>query len=174
MSENGSGSRLESDTAYDPGTGFLGGEQMKRRLEQMVASTRRYGSSFALLVIDIEGPGAREEDSTGRNGLLGVVWDAVRDSIRLSDEAFHTAEDGLCVLAPYQTAAGAVRMAHRLTQILSRLERDGGLRITVSTGVVACPEHGEEPNRLLRAADTAMWRARATGQPVTVAGLQDR
>ena len=46
-------------------------------------------------------------------------------------------------------------------------------RITVSAGIVACPEHGEEPSQLLHAADTAMWRARATGQPVTVAGLQD-
>jgi GGDEF domain-containing protein len=77
------------------------------------------------------------------------------------------------VLAPNQTAASATQMARRLTQILERLERASGLRITVSTGIVGCPEHGEEPSQLLHAADTAMWRARATGQPVTVAGLQD-
>ncbi len=150
-------------------TGLLNGGQMKHRLEQMVALTQRYGSPFGLLVLDLEGPGAHEG-----NEAVGVVSNAIRGSIRLMDEAFQTEGDGLWVLAPNQTAASAAQMAHRLTEILTRLERASGLRITISTGVVGCPEHGEEPDHLLRAADTAMWRARATGQPFMVAGLQDR
>jgi diguanylate cyclase (GGDEF)-like protein len=135
----------------------------------MIALTQRYGAPFALLVLDVEGPGAH----TGEEAM-GVVSHAIRGSIRLMDEAFRTDQEGLWVLAPNQTAASAAQMAHRLCEILARLERAGGLRITVSTGVVGCPEHGEEPDRLVHAADTAMWRARATGQPFTVAGLQDR
>lgn len=153
----------------DPETGLPGDGQMKQRLGQMVALTKRYGSPFALLILDVDGPGARNSEEA-----MGVVSHAVRGSIRLMDEAFHSDEDGLCVLAPNQTAATAAQMAHRLTEILARLERAGGLQITVSTGVVGCPEHGEEPSHLLHAADTAMWRARATGQPFTVAALQDR
>jgi diguanylate cyclase (GGDEF)-like protein len=150
-------------------TGLLNGGQMKHRLAQMVALTQRYGSPFGLLVLDLEGPGAAD-----REEAFGVVSHAIRGSIRLMDEAFQTEADGLWVLAPNQTAASAAQMAHRLTEILTRLERASGLRITVSTGVVGCPEHGEEPDHLLRAADTAMWRARATGQPFMVAGLQAR
>ena len=133
---------------------------MEQRLEQMVAATKRYGAPFALLVLDVDGPGARNGEEA-----MGVVSHAVRGSIRLMDEAFYSRGDGLCVLAPNQTAASAAQMAHRITEILTRLERASGLRITVSTGVVGCPEHGEEPSHLLRAADSAMWRARATGQP---------
>lgn len=148
---------------------LLNGGQMKHRLGQMVALTQRYGSPFGLLVLDLEGPGAHSGGEA-----IGVVSHAIRGSIRLMDEAFQTEGDGLWVLAPNQTADSAAQMAHRLTEILTRLERASGLRITISTGVVGCPEHGEEPESLLRAADTAMWRARATGQPFMVAALQDR
>jgi diguanylate cyclase (GGDEF)-like protein len=159
----------QQSSGTDSATGLLTGGQMEQRLEQMVAATKRYGAPFALLVLDVDGPGARNGEEA-----MGVVSHAVRGSIRLMDEAFYSRGDGLCVLAPNQTAASAAQMAHRITEILTRLERASGLRITVSTGVVGCPEHGEEPSHLLRAADSAMWRARATGQPFTVASLQDR
>ena len=58
--------------------------------------------------------------------------------------------------------------------MLDELERAGGLRIAVSAGVVACPEHGADADALLHKADEAMWRARAVGQPVGVGALQDR
>jgi diguanylate cyclase (GGDEF)-like protein len=159
---------LSQQGGADPTSGLFDGGQMQHRLEQMVALTKRYGSPFALLVLDFDGPGAQNGEEA-----MGVVSHAVRGSIRLMDEAFQTDGDGVYVLAPNQTAESAAQMAHRLTEILARLERAGGLRITVSAGIVACPEHGEEPAQLLHAADTAMWRARATGQPVTVAALQD-
>ena len=143
-------------------------EQMQHRLQQMVALNRRYGSPFALLLVDVEGPGAQNGTDA-----IGFVTNAIRGSIRLMDEAFQTEGDGLCVLAPHQTAASASQMAHRLSEILTRLERASGLRVTVSTGVVGCPEHGEDADLLLRTADTAMWRARATGQAFSVASLQD-
>ena len=58
--------------------------------------------------------------------------------------------------------------------MLDELESAGGLSIAICAGVVACPEHGAEAERLLHSADEAMWRARAVGQPVGVGALQDR
>jgi diguanylate cyclase (GGDEF)-like protein len=164
-----------SDPGRDPVTGMYRTRQMKPRLEQMVAAAKRYGHPFALVLFDVEGPGTREEpsNSSGREAVLAVVSAALRGSIRMVDEAFRLDEDELCLLAPNQTAADATLMAHRLSSLLARLEEAGGLRITVSAGVAACPEHGDEPERLLRQADTAMWRARATGQSVTIGALQD-
>ena len=65
-------------------------------------------------------------------------------------------------------------MAERLLGRLDELEAAGGLRIGISAGVVACPEHGADADELLHKADEAMWRARAVGQPVGVGALQDR
>jgi len=148
---------------------------MRRRLEQMIETNKRYGHPFGLVVFDIDGPDAREEENgTGQETMLAVVGAALRDSIRLVDETFPLEEDALCVLAPNQTTIEGVQMAERLLRILDELERAGGLRIAISAGVVACPEHGNDAETLLRKADEAMWRARAVGQPVGVGTLPDR
>ncbi|MGN6558824.1 MAG: diguanylate cyclase domain-containing protein, partial [Solirubrobacterales bacterium] len=94
--------------------------------------------------------------------------------IRIVDEAFRLEEDAICVLAPNLHTVEGVQMAERLLGQLDELERAGGLRICVSAGVVACPDHGADAEELLHKADAAMWRARAVGQPVGVGALQDR
>jgi diguanylate cyclase (GGDEF)-like protein len=159
----------QSETGLDPLTGLRRPGQMRIRLTQLVASHRRYGSPFALVLFDAEGPGTREEShGIGPQGVLQIVSAALRESIREMDEGFRLEENELGVLAPDQTSAGGERMAERLGEMLNELEAAGGLRITISAGVVSCPEHGDEPEQLLRRADTAMWRARATGRLVSV------
>jgi diguanylate cyclase (GGDEF)-like protein len=152
--------------------------QMRRRLEQLLECHRRYEQPFALAVFDVEGPGARDGDvSGGRQTALAVVGAALSESVRLVDETFRLEEDALCVLAPGQSTVGGVQMAERLLSQLDDLERAGGLRIGISAGVVACPEHGNDADQLLHKADEAMWRARSLGQPVGVGvlePLQDR
>jgi diguanylate cyclase (GGDEF)-like protein len=149
--------------------------QMRRRLDQLIEAHKRYDHPFALVVFDVEGPGTREGDAGGgQETVLAVVGAALHDSVRLLDETFHLEGDGLCVLAPNQTTIEGVQMAERLLRMLDELEAAGGLRITISAGVVACPDHGADAEELLKKADEAMWRARAVGQPVGVGTLQDR
>jgi diguanylate cyclase (GGDEF)-like protein len=158
----------EHPSLYRPG-------QMRRRLEQLLECHRRYEQPFALVVFDVEGPGAREDNGGGgRQTALAVVGAALSESVRLVDETFRLEEDALCVMAPGQSTVGGVQMAERLLLQLEELEQAGGLRIGISAGVVACPEHGTDAERLLRKADEAMWRARAVSQPVGVGVLQDR
>jgi diguanylate cyclase (GGDEF)-like protein len=147
---------------------------MRRRLDQLIESHRRYGHPFCLAVFDVGGPGARNGDREGGKSALSVVATALRDSVRLVDETFSLEEDALCVLAPDQNTVGGVQMSHRLLTLLDDLEAAGGLPVEISAGVVACPEHGIESEALLRGADEAMWRARAVGQPVGIGLLQDR
>jgi len=145
---------------------------MRRRLDQLIEENKRYDHPFSLVVFDVDGPGAREGDD--KETMLAVVGAGLRDSVRLVDEAFRLEEDALCVLAPNQSTVGGVQMAERLLRMLDELEAAGGLKISISAGVVACPEHGNDAEELLRKADEAMWRARAVGQPVGVGALQDR
>lgn len=145
---------------------------MRRRLDQLIEENKRYEHPFSLVVFDIDGPGAREDDD--KETMLAVVGAGLRDSVRLVDETFRLEENGLCVLAPNQSTVGGVQMTERLLRMLDELEAAGGLKISISAGVVACPEHGNDAEGLLRKADEAMWRARAVGQPVGVGALQDR
>ncbi len=156
----------EHPSLYRPG-------QMRRRLDQLLECYRRYEQPFALVVFDVEGPGARDNGAGGdRQTALAVVGAALGESVRLVDETFRLEEDALCVLAPGQDTVGGVQMAERLLRALDDLERAGGLRIGISAGVVACPEHGNDADALLHKADEAMWRARSVGQPVGVGALE--
>jgi diguanylate cyclase (GGDEF)-like protein len=149
--------------------------QMRRRLDQLIETHKRYEHPFGLVVFDVDGPAARDgEAGGGEEAALEIVAAALGDSIRLVDEVFRVEENGLCVLAPNQTTVGGMQMAERLLGTLDDLENAGGFRIGISAGVVSCPEHGVEAEELLRRADEAMWRARAVGQPVGVGSLQDR
>lgn len=152
--------------------------EMRRRLDQLIEANRRYGHPFGLVVFDVDGPGARNGHAGGsQEAALAIVAAALHDSIRIVDEAFPLEDDGVCVLAPNQATVAGVQMAERLLEILDDLEAKGGLRIGITAGVVACPEHGENVESLLHKADEAMWRARAVGQPVGVGAfepVQDR
>jgi len=134
-------------------------ERMHRRLNHLIEAHRRHGHPFALTLFDIEGPGT---DSLDR------VAGELRGSIRALDETYRLEENELCVLAPYQDSGDGARMAERLSNRLAELDREAGWQVTISAGVAACPEHGTDPEKLLQGADTAMWRARATGRPVAV------
>jgi diguanylate cyclase (GGDEF)-like protein len=148
---------------------------MRRRLDQLIETNKRYGHPFGLVVFDVDGPGTRGGgEGESQETMLAVVGAALRDSVRIVDETFRLEEDALCVLAPNLTAVEGVQMTERLLRLLDELEAAGGLRIAISAGVVACPEHGADADDLLKKADEAMWRARAVGQPVGVGSLQDR
>ncbi len=162
------GEHHELASLYRPG-------HMRRRLEQLVETNRRYGHPFGLAVFDASGPDTRSGNSDGgREMVLAIVGAALRDSIRIVDEAFRLEEDAICVLAPNLRTVEGVQMAERLLGRLDDLERAGGLRIAISAGVASCPDHGADADELLHKADEAMWRARAVGQPVGVGALQDR
>jgi diguanylate cyclase (GGDEF)-like protein len=156
----------ELASLYQPG-------HMRRRLEQLAETHRRYGHPFAVAVFDASGPDTRNGDGGGgAETVLAIVGAALRDSIRIVDEAFRLEEDAICVLAPNLRTVEAVQMTERLLGKLEDLERAGGLRIEIAAGVAACPEHGADVEQLLHKADAAMWRARALGQPVGMGALE--
>jgi len=158
----------ELPSLYRPG-------HMRRRLDQLLETNKRYGHPFGLAVFDASGPGTRPGDvAGGQETVLSIVGAALRDSIRIVDEAFRLEEQAIAVLAPNIGTVEGVQMCERLLGQLDELERAGGLRICISAGVVACPDHGAEAEELLHKADAAMWRAKAVGQPVGVGALQDR
>jgi diguanylate cyclase (GGDEF)-like protein len=156
----------ELPSLYRPG-------HMRRRLDQLIETNRRYDHPFGIAIFDASGPGTRD-DRDSRETVLAILGAALRDSIRIIDEAFRLEEDAICVLAPNVGTVEGVQMAERLLILLDELEQAGGLRIDVAAGVVACPDHGNDPDALLHKADAALWRARAVGQPIGVGGLQDR
>jgi diguanylate cyclase (GGDEF)-like protein len=99
---------------------------------------------------------------------------AMRRAIRAVDTAARLGGDEFCVLAPEQNSGSGANLAARLVAaIREEVVTPDSPPVGVSIGVAACPEQGEDAERLLEVADQAMYRAKAGGQSVAVGGSDD-
>ena len=161
-----------SRATIDSLTGLFNVAHLHDSLSHALALHKRYGHRFSLLVMDIDGL-ARVNDARGHSAgdrVLSQVALAVRRTIRSVDTAARVGGDEICVLAPDQGAADMTNLAQRLAvAVREETALPGEPGMEVALGVVACPEHGDDPEYLLAAADQAMYRAKATGEPFAMA-----
>lgn len=163
----------ESLVNTDPLTGLANMRHLQAQLRHNLGLVKRYEQPFALLVIDVDGL-KRVNDGQGHQAgdrVLVQVGLAMRRTIRAVDTPARIGGDEFCVLAPSQTAEAARPLAERLAaavvaETTGDEDRDPG--VGASIGVVSCPEHGDDADTLLEAADQAMYRAKAAGEPVAL------
>jgi diguanylate cyclase (GGDEF)-like protein len=154
----------------DPLTGLPGRAELDEWLRLLLAEQRSHARPFAVLLIDVDGLG-RINQAFGREAgdrMLKAVANVVRRKFRPLDRAFRVAEDEFCVLAPDQNAAEALSLAERLCDLVDRSQGDEEPRVTVTAGLASCPEHGDDPETLMAAAEEAAWAAKAAGRAVVL------
>jgi diguanylate cyclase (GGDEF)-like protein len=162
---------LESQANTDPLTGLGNLRNLQSELSHMLEIQKRYGHPFGVLLMDIDGL-KRVNDSQGHQAgdrLLMQVAMALQRSIRSVDVAARLGGDEFCVLAPEQESAAARQLAERLaTAVVDEVSIPADPPVGLSIGVVSCPEHGEDAETLIDAADRAMYRAKAAGESVAM------
>ena len=167
---------LESQANTDPLTGLYNLRYLHREIAQLLSLQKRYEHPFTLLLLDIDGL-KRINDAHGHQAgdrLLMQVAIAMRRAVRAVDTAARMGGDEFCVLAPQQDSAGGANLAGRLVEaIREEVVTPDTPPVGVSIGVAGCPEQGEDADRLLEAADQAMYRAKAAGEAVAVGGPSD-
>lgn len=139
------------------------------RLSQSIELAKRSGTKVALLFIDLDNFKV-VNDSLGHNvgdTLLGLVAERLQSSLRRSDTIARTGGDEFVVICPDVNDAGEVaevaeKLIHRLAEPFW-LDHTP-MRIGASIGVALFPGDGEDLTTLMRAADTAMYRAKAEGR----------
>lgn len=166
---------LERQALTDPLTGLWNVRYLRRQIQYLVDLYHRYEQPFAVLLLDVNGL-KQVNDSYGHqvgDRVLVQIALALRRSVRAVDTAARIGGDEFCVLAPNQRADSANVLAERLARAIAEgiSDPEPGL-ITASIGVAACPEHGDQAETLLAAADQAMYQAKAAGETVAVAPLR--
>jgi diguanylate cyclase (GGDEF)-like protein len=164
-------SELEWLAHTDGLTGLFNLRYLQQQIEYMLGLQQRYGHPFALLLLDVDGL-KRVNDSFGHaagDQLLQGVAEAIRAATRSVDVSARIGGDEFCVLAPHQTATRAALLADRLAAAVELLRSSDGATVGVSIGVVSCPEHSHDPERLFELADAAMYGAKAAGERVQLA-----
>ena len=155
-------------------TGLFNLRYMRQQIDHLLGLQQRYGHPFALLLLDVDGL-KRVNDSFGHaagDELLVGVAEAIRAATRSVDVSARIGGDEFCVLAPHQTAARVTILAERLAAGIEALQSADGAHVGVSIGVVACPEHASDAERLLELADVAMYTATASGERVAIADAE--
>jgi diguanylate cyclase (GGDEF)-like protein len=151
-------------------TGLGNHRAFQEAVARMVEGSRRYGTVFSLVLLDID-EFKRINDTRGHavgDQLLAQVGELIRITIRHTDAGFRIGGDEFAMLLPHTDAGGAVGLARRL---LGRGLEDRGSGtyrgpISFSAGVTSCPEFGTTRLELTAQADAALYRGKRAGRTV--------
>ena len=168
--ERESHERANHSALHDPLTGLPNRRLFYDRVGQASAHWRRTGEGFALFFVDLD-RFKDVNDSYGHDvgdAMLSAVAARMRASVRETDTVARIAGDEFVVLLPGVTEhAAAQPIAEKLLAAVAQpVElRDGlVLQLTASLGASVCPEHGSEPEELIRYADAAMYGDKRAGR----------
>lgn len=168
--------RLQEDVRrsalYDALTELPNRRLFLDRLGSAIARNRRSGTPFAVLFLDLDGF-KRINDSLGHqmgDRVLAAVGERLGRELREVDTSARFGGDEFAILLHDTDADGALNLAHRVQVSLGApLELDGAdLSIGASIGIATSAADELSSEDVLRDADAAMYRAKASGQGAVV------
>ena len=171
---------------HDALTGLANRTQLVKKLEKVLAVLPLKGGSVAVHFIDLD-RFKKVNDTLGHDGgdfLLRTAAERLRSVTRVCDVVARLGGDEFVVVQiGVSSKDQAEDLASRLTSAVTAPMkfREQSIIATASVGVTLAPEDGHDPERLLKCADLALYRAKADGrncirffQPEMDAELQAR
>ncbi|MGH8355188.1 MAG: diguanylate cyclase domain-containing protein, partial [Pseudomonas sp.] len=154
------------DMAYrDPLTGLGNRKAFAEQLQSSLEQAQRQRTPQALLYLDLD----RFKEVNDRFGhavgdaLLVAIADRLRGALRLPDRLYRLGGDEFTLLLADAGGEAAQRLAERLLAALVAPFELAGTSIdfvTPSIGIALFPDHAQDPEALIKAADKAMYQAK--------------
>lgn len=160
---------LDQRAHYDHLTGLPNRVLLLRQIAHALDQAKRQHTHVALLFLDMDNFKA-VNDTMGHgvgDELLRMTAERLRQIVRNSDVAGRLGGDEFLVIGEcLNRPDDAEIIAHKLTRGFQRpfVIRGRELFVTTSVGIAVYPDDGEEPERLLQCADTAMYQAKTQGK----------
>jgi diguanylate cyclase (GGDEF)-like protein len=160
--------RIEHLAHHDPLTDLPNRWLFKDRLDQALRLAHRQGGMVAMHCVDIDyfkAVNDRYGHLTGDKVLVAVAR-RMQSCLRQSDTLARLGGDEFAIVQTGLTDGGAVHLAERLLAAFQvPLKADGHeLKATISIGIALFPTHASTAEALHRAADTALYCAKAGGR----------
>ena len=163
--------RLQQLSERDALTGLLNRRALAPLLQREVGRLRRYGETYALLMIDVDHFKSINDSHGHAAGdaalvkLAGVLREAAREVdhiVRLGGEEF-------CILLPHTDLDGAMHLGCRVHAAVRDADwREFDRSVTISVGVAVAQSAEETPQAVLARADDALYRAKNAGRDQVV------
>jgi diguanylate cyclase (GGDEF)-like protein len=165
---------LRSQSIRDPLTGLFNRRYMEESLQREIRRAARARQPVGIIMVDID----RFKDLNDQHGheagdtLLRAVGAILERSVRAEDIACRYGGEEFTLILPEASLVEASQRAEYIRQAIGHLsvqhERQHLDQVTVSAGVAMYPEHGPTGDIVLRAADAALYQAKARGRNRTV------
>ncbi|ACA16311.1 diguanylate cyclase/phosphodiesterase [Methylobacterium sp. 4-46] len=142
---------------------------LRERLGAALDRLARRGEGCALLLVDLD-RFKPVNDTLGHpvgDALLEKVADRLRATVRAEDTVARIGGDEFVVLqSAVRDAADTTALAQRLVDLIGRAYMIEGHLVSIgaSLGIALAPQDGTDPDRLLKSADLALYRAKRDGR----------
>jgi diguanylate cyclase (GGDEF)-like protein len=161
--------KLDAMVGTDGLTGLLSRRRFDAAFAAAAEAARADGTALAVLVMDMDG--LKQINDAHGHDVGGFAITEVARQIRAvltgHGETCRYGGDEFVAFLPSHGKSEAVALAER---IRDRVDGDGFarggvvVRPTISIGVAAAPDDGDQAEALFRAADAALYRAKAAGK----------
>jgi len=160
---------LQTQSIRDPLTGLYNRRFMEETLERELARARRTHACLSVIMLDLD-HFKRLNDNYGHpagDSVLRAVSALLLGALRASDIACRFGGEELIVILPDCALEGAVARAEAIRAEFAAMtlhELGQPLTVTASFGVSSTAVCGADQSLLLKAADTALYKAKQGGR----------
>ncbi|OFZ67576.1 MAG: hypothetical protein A2V79_11785 [Betaproteobacteria bacterium RBG_16_56_24] len=165
---------LEAENITDPLTKVYNRRYLDRRFDEEVARSRRYSLELSVLMLDID-HFKRINDTYGHQAgdvTLSALASLVMTSLRDMDIVARYGGEEFLVICTNTAIDGAALVAERLRQLVESHQveiTDGSgerqaIQVSISIGVAGLGASVDNKEKLVQAADQALYRAKREGR----------
>ncbi|HUW41990.1 MAG TPA: diguanylate cyclase [Rectinemataceae bacterium] len=162
--------RMEYMARTDALTGLSNRRDMVERLDRELARFSRYGAVFSIILFDIDDfkpVNDRHGHDVGDQALRTVAY-VFGQELRKTDVCARWGGEEFLILCPETRSAEAFLVGEKCRRAIgasSMHSREGELRVTMSGGICGA-EPGLTVDELVKRADDALYRAKASGKNI--------
>jgi diguanylate cyclase (GGDEF)-like protein/PAS domain S-box-containing protein len=155
---------------HDALTGLANRAAIAQKIEEAAARQRRWGDPFTVLLLDLD-RFKHVNDTLGHSAgdaLLREAATRLKALLRETDVLARLGGDEFAIIQSGETnqREAASALADRIIEIVGKpFDIDGNeVNIGASIGISLAPEHGTNPESLLKMADMALYGAKSAGR----------
>ena len=160
---------LRRQANHDYLTDLLNRRAGYMHFRKQLSYAQRYGRRFSVSLIDLD-HFKTINDSYGHqvgDQVLKHLVAGISDQLRQSDTLMRWGGEEFLLLLPNTDSDGAVQLVEQLRRRVAEQPMplsEGELHYTFSAGVASFPQHAEQMDMLIKAADDALYVAKSAGR----------